>query len=130
MSLQEKKTLLAKKLSEKKKKGNEVTDSQKSLWYIYKSSPTSNAYNQYFASVLKGNLNKRAFLSAFEKTIIKHAELRARFEEKDGVLYKYIDDDIDGFVTEINCEDYSEEAVKTKVNELVKIPFVLEGGKL
>lgn len=130
MSLREKKLLLAQKLKQRKSQTNTVTDSQKALWYIYASNPDSNAYNQYFASKIKGNLNVPMFKKAFEQTIYKHTELRARFREEKGNIYKAIDEDMNGFVMEIDAKAWSEETVQAKVNELVNKSFALEEGKL
>ncbi|MCO4856484.1 amino acid adenylation domain-containing protein [Herbaspirillum sp. WGmk3] len=59
--------------------------SQQQLWYLHQLAPHQTAYNLTRAFRLQGRLDRAALQAAFDALIARHASLRTRFVEHDGV---------------------------------------------
>ncbi|TWC61840.1 condensation domain-containing protein, partial [Herbaspirillum sp. SJZ099] len=59
--------------------------SQQQLWYLHQLEPQQTAYNLTRAFRLRGVLDRAALQAAFEALVARHASLRTRFAEQDGV---------------------------------------------
>ncbi|HVW29988.1 MAG TPA: amino acid adenylation domain-containing protein, partial [Polyangiaceae bacterium] len=63
---------------------------QQSLWFLWKLDPRSTAYTLTLSVRLRGELNKDALHRAFERLVERHAALRTRFAETDGVPFQVV----------------------------------------
>jgi len=78
---------------------------QERLYYLYKLTPDSSAYNMFIAYELRGNLNVMALNSAFKKIVEENESLRTIFEEENGSIFQ-IPLSIDQVFSNIIVEKY------------------------
>ncbi|ARP81323.1 hypothetical protein CAL12_11045 [Bordetella genomosp. 8] len=70
---------------------NSQSLAQRQLWFLHRYAPSSTAYNLPRAFVLHGPLDADALRRAFDAVVGRHAVLRTRFGEIDGVPMQRVD---------------------------------------
>ncbi|WP_231957735.1 condensation domain-containing protein, partial [Paraburkholderia tropica] len=68
-----------------------LTYAQERLWFLWKLDPASPAYNITRAVRLEGTLDVQAVREGVSALVLRHASLRTRFEECDGVAAQIVD---------------------------------------
>ncbi len=64
--------------------------SQQRLWFLWKLSPKSSAYNVPIVARVTGELDPRALSRALDDLVKRHEVLRTRYEEADGVPHQVV----------------------------------------
>ncbi|ASS73994.1 hypothetical protein CIG75_02685 [Tumebacillus algifaecis] len=77
-----------------KQEAYELSNEQKRLWFLYKLEPESTFYNMSGTMIFKGPMDIAAFEAALQKTVERHAILRTRFIERDGIPLQVVQDDV------------------------------------
>lgn len=68
-----------------------VSPAQRQLWFLHRYAPSSTAYNLPRAFLLRGPLDADALRRGFDALVRRHAILRTRFGEIDGVPMQRVD---------------------------------------
>lgn len=108
-----------------------LSPAQERLWYLYKVSPASPAYNVPRAYRLRGALDIPALQQALNALLLQHAQLRVRFAETEGVAQQIIVSQSDEFelvVESLGIVDESEREhlLQRRLAEAVRVPFKLQ----
>ena len=132
-SLSEKRLLLAQLLEEK---ASQVVSSyplsygQQALWFLYKSSPKSPAYNVAFNVRIYSEIDFQAFERAIQALIARHPLLRSTFstQEDRPIQQVYAYQKVD--LQQIDASKWTENELIEKVFDSYQQPFNLQKGPL
>ncbi|MEG5263209.1 non-ribosomal peptide synthetase [Pseudomonas sp. JDS28PS106] len=107
---------------------------QNRLWFLWQMDPQSCAYNIPGGLHLRGELDESALRAAFQQLIERHASLRTRFEERDGVALQHIDAPAPLNLELHDLSDLPQEQRQARALELrekqARLPFDLQKGPL
>jgi amino acid adenylation domain-containing protein/non-ribosomal peptide synthase protein (TIGR01720 family) len=107
---------------------------QERLWFLWKLSPESAAYNISGAIRLEGELVERALQAALEALLARHESLRTHFEEQDGVPHQVVDEaPLYGFARHDLCalsRAQRDVQARSLLDAAASAPFDLERGPL
>ena len=100
--------------------------SQKRLYFLHKYELSSTAYNGYFISEIRGNLDVGRFTKALNQLLERHESLRTYFTEIEGSSYQLVADSIS-----LNIEHFKAgyDDLPTIIERFIK-PFDLESPPL
>ncbi|WP_298422717.1 non-ribosomal peptide synthetase [uncultured Kordia sp.] len=103
-----------------------LSSAQKRLYYLYKSNPTSLAYNIPIALSISGDLDKEKVENVLKTIIQRHASLRTTFVEEGMIPTQKIHENIPFSIT---YEEVPEKEIAQKTKAFVK-PFDLQKAPL
>ncbi|MCR8547596.1 amino acid adenylation domain-containing protein [Salipiger sp. P9] len=106
------------------------SEGQTALWYLHQSAPRSPAYNVGFALALADPPDIAALQRACQAMVDRHDALRARFEDRDGVLWQRILADREVPLRQTALDGATPEALRETVQAHHDAPFDLETGPL
>jgi amino acid adenylation domain-containing protein len=92
--------------------------------------PESGAYNLVYAVELHGKLDLSAFKRAFSELAARHDALRTTFLERDGNPVRLIHPHMDGYFEIEDAQDWTEAALKERLNTEVYRSFDMTRGPL
>ena len=107
-----------------------LSHNQRALWFLYRLSPQSAAYNVPFVLRIRSSLDRTALQRAFQRIIERHDVLRSTFHELDGEVRQHIHEHLPLPFEEVDVSGLEEEAVREKIAELTHRPFDLEKGPI
>jgi amino acid adenylation domain-containing protein len=104
---------------------------QQRMWFLDVMEPGSSTYNVPWVMQLDGPLDIPALQSALDDLVARHESLRTTFADNDeaGPL-QIIRQSMQVPVESIDASGFSEQELRTRVNELTEAPFDLEAGPL
>jgi amino acid adenylation domain-containing protein len=103
---------------------------QAALWFLHKLAPQNASYNVVTAARIRGSLDTVALKNAFQLLTERHAELRVRFEVRNGEPVQTIQENASVSFHEEDAAGWSDERIKQRLSEEVYRPFDLENGPL
>jgi amino acid adenylation domain-containing protein len=107
---------------------------QERMWFLYRMSPGSSAYNIPASVRLHGPLNRAALRGSVDKLVRRHEALRTTFATVDGQPRQVIHDSLEPRWSEEDARMLSAEAREPRALELAtaeaRCPFNLEQGPL
>jgi amino acid adenylation domain-containing protein len=99
---------------------------QQSLWFLYRLSPKSAAYNVSSAVRILTPLNLPALEHAFQALVDRHAALRTTFTTRNGEPLQQVDNKVRFALTVEDAATWSEDRVNERLAEAAHSPFQLE----
>ncbi len=99
---------------------------QKALWFIYRLSPESPAYNINLAIRLSGKVDKDALERAVETLVLRHSILRTIYAEADGNPVQQVSSNPNGCLRWHDASNLDEADLKSAVEAESWRPFKLE----
>ncbi|MGC4088927.1 MAG: amino acid adenylation domain-containing protein [Polyangiaceae bacterium] len=106
---------------------------QQQLWFLQKLEPELTAYNLPRVFRLAGPLEANALQRAFEAVVERHALLRTRFHERDGLVFQRVVNDAGFELQRVSLLDASpaerEARLPGLIDEVVEHVFDLERGQ-
>jgi len=107
-----------------------LSHGQRALWYLYRHSPDSSAYNIVGGARIHGHLDAEALECAWQRLVRRHPALHTIFGEAEGELLARVCDDLDGEFHFEDAEHWSPEELDARLLQEVERPFDLENGPL
>ncbi|MFN8008648.1 MAG: amino acid adenylation domain-containing protein [Terriglobia bacterium] len=104
--------------------------SQRAMWFLYQLAPSSSAYNTAFAARVRSNIDVSALKQAFQAMMQRHATLRTTFAVREGQPIQHIHAFLEPDFLQIDGSEWSEEALRTRVEVAHAQPFDLEKGPM
>lgn len=133
LDLNEKKALLGELLNRSLKGSDQefpLSYGQEALWYLFKLSPQSPAYNEVYAWKITGNLKVNALKRSFNLLISRHDSLRTNFKIVEGKPVQVIRDVIDLPFEEKSISHLKTNQIKNFLIKEAEVPFNLEKDSL
>lgn len=132
LSLAEKRILLAQLLQERASRTTvfPLSHGQRGLWFLYQMDRRSPAYNVCFPSRVRSLIDLDAFRRAAQTLVNRHPSLRTTFEERDGELLQRVHESLPVPFEVIDASLWSEETLRSRLEEEAHRPFDLERGPL
>jgi len=100
--------------------------SQQALWFIYREAPHSAAYNMALPLRFSGNVDAQTLQQTVQRLVERHAMLRSRFAEVDGVPCLNAAAGIEGYWRSVDAEGWTEPALMAALYSHSQQPFTLE----
>jgi len=109
-----------------------LSDGQRSLWFMHRLAPDSSAYHISRAVRLATDVNIEALQKCFAVLSDRHGSLRTTFPLVDGepVQQVHPPSDMPFTCTVVDATSWTEQEVKTRLNDESQFPFDLEKGPL
>ena len=107
-----------------------VSHGQKALWFLYRLTPDSAAYNIAVAVRIKGDLDKAALRDAFQTLVDRHASLRTTFFQINGEPFQRIHERAELCFQDEDASSWDEESLAERLTLDAYAPFCLEKGPL
>ena len=99
---------------------------QQALWFIYRDTPDSAAYNTGLLLRFDAGLDGDVLTRALRRLTARHSLLQSRLGEVDGVPCQWFDPGREPAFRQWDAADWDEETVMEKVRQVSQQPFVLE----
>ncbi len=131
LTAEQKRELLAKLL--KQKAGQQIVESplaygQQALWFLYQMDRNSSAYNVMYAAHVRGDLDRGAFLQAFQKVVDRHASLRTTYGTKQGRPTQFVHPKRKLEIQSIDAANWDQDELDYRIQIEADKPFDLEQG--
>lgn len=114
--------------------GLPLSYAQERLWFLWRVSPRSDAYNIPLTIRLTGALDSDALGAAFDEIVSRHASLRTRFVSRDGAPVQLIAASSDGILARADLstepQEQRERLLARRLEALRSGAFDLERGPL
>ncbi|MGH7221893.1 MAG: non-ribosomal peptide synthetase, partial [Gemmataceae bacterium] len=132
LSLTEKRMLLAELLREKAKQDSTfaLSHGQRGLWFLSQLDRAGAAYNIFFPARIRSRVDVPAFRRALQTLIDRHPSLRTTFEQQDGEPRQRVHEKLSLWLEVHDAASWSEEVLRTRIEEEAYRPFDLERGPL
>jgi amino acid adenylation domain-containing protein len=135
LSCTEKRMLLAELLREKAKQEATfpLSYGQRGLWFLSQLDQERAAYNVFFPARIRSRVDVPAFRRALQTLMARHPSLRTTFEQHDGEPRQRVHSSVASTADWLQIHDaaaWSEETLRTRVEEEAYRPFDLERGPL
>jgi amino acid adenylation domain-containing protein len=110
-------------------RGEPLSSSQQSLWFLHQLAPEDSTYNLAFAALIRGNLNINSLRTAFQTLVDRHASLRTTFGNDEGEPVQRVSDNATIYFEEHESE-LDQAALDERLVAEAQRPFDLEDGPL
>lgn len=107
-----------------------LSRSQQALWFLYRLSPGSAAYNVTSAVRILTSLNLSALEHACQALVNRHSALRTTFTTRNGEPSQQVHKDLQIAIRHEDATTWSEAQVNQRLAEVAHQPFQLEQGPL
>jgi amino acid adenylation domain-containing protein len=105
-----------------------LSHGQAALWFLHQLAPQSASYNVVSSARIRGSLNIVALKNAFQLLTDRHAELRVKFEVRDGDPVQTIQESASVSFQEEDVTGWSDQRLRQRLREETYRPFDLENG--
>ncbi|NEP55457.1 MAG: amino acid adenylation domain-containing protein [Symploca sp. SIO2G7] len=105
-----------------------LTHGQQGLWFLYKLSPKSAAYNIALTARIRSQLNIPAWQRSLQALIDRHPTLRTTFGQRDAEPFQEFHEDQEVCFEEIDAATWEWDKLTEKVIEAYQRPFDLGRG--
>ena len=111
-------------------RGEPLSSSQQSLWFLHQLAPEDPTYNLAFAAGIHGDLNTESLRHAFQALVDRHASLRTTFAEVNGEPVQHIAENATIYFAEHEASVLDESGLNELLVAEAQSPFDLEHGPL
>ncbi|MCX4820788.1 amino acid adenylation domain-containing protein [Streptomyces sp. NBC_01142] len=108
----------------------ELTETQRALWFLQRTSPDSYAYNVTRAFSLTGDVDIERLSAALNAVVRRHANLRLSLRTVDGSPTAHVEPEWDVRPEIVDARSWTEDQVQDWIADLATRPFVLEQDRL
>ncbi|MGW1608299.1 amino acid adenylation domain-containing protein [Streptomyces sp. NPDC002285] len=108
----------------------ELSETQRALWFLQRTSPESYAYNVTRAFSLTGDVDMERLSGALTEVVARHATLRLALHTHDGEPRARIEPVADVQPETVDARSWSDDRVRDWIQELATRPFDLERDRL
>ena len=110
--------------------GHPLTYGQRALWFLYRMTPESAAYNLTNAARFVSPVDIEALRRSFQRLVKRHPSLRTTFRERDEQPVQQIAETAEVDFRLHDATSLSEDALRQLLNDEARRPFDLERGPL
>ncbi|HSD45842.1 MAG TPA: amino acid adenylation domain-containing protein, partial [Pyrinomonadaceae bacterium] len=112
------------------RRGEPLSSSQQSLWFLHQLAPEDPTYNLAFAARIHGDLDVNSLRKAFQALVNRHASLRTTFADDNGEPVQQVHEQASVFFEEYDVADLDESRFTERLVAEAQRPFDLEHGPL
>ncbi|WP_165865889.1 non-ribosomal peptide synthetase [Lucifera butyrica] len=113
--------------------GTQVSSGQQAMWFLYKMTPLSSAYNFKHAAIIKSEINADLLKRALQTVMQRYPVLRTTYSDLNGRIMKTVlsaDSANCFYFEEKNAQSFSKEEVEQYLIEKCEEPFDLAQGPI
>ncbi|MFI8951924.1 amino acid adenylation domain-containing protein [Streptomyces sp. NPDC053750] len=107
-----------------------LTETQRALWFLQRTSPDSYAYNVTRAFGLTGDVDEERLCAALTEVVARHASLRLVLSTHDGEPRAHVAPEAEVRPERVDARTWPDDAVRDWIRELATRPFDLERDRL
>ena len=105
-----------------------LTYGQQGLWFLYKLTPKSAAYNIAFTARIRSDVNVQALQRALQALIIRHPTLRTTYGQRGAEPFQQVHEYQEICFEKTDASTWNEDELTRRVIEAYRQPFNLEQG--